>query len=258
MTNSLLVDNRADHITIITLNRPDHRNALDLATMHGLATAVADLEHDSQLRAVIITGAGSESFCSGLDLYEFSVRTSAEDARSMQSFMTNTLMRLERLPVPIIAAINGYALGGGSELAVACDLRIADEHTRLGFVHAKNALTTGWGASQRLLRLVGYARALDILLTSRILRAPELLAIGLANRVAEAGSSLEQAIHYAQYITQTAPRAVRGMKSLLRTGLNESFETVQDLESELFPPLWEAPEHVQSVEAYLKRDRKNS
>lgn len=258
MTNSLLVDNRTDHITILTLNRPAQRNALDLATMHALAHAVTTLENDPLIRAVIITGAGSESFCSGLDLYEFSIRTSADEARSMLSLMSDTLMRLENLPVPVIAAINGYALGGGSELAVACDLRIADEQTRLGFVHAKNALTTGWGASQRLLRIVGYARAMDILLTSRVLRAPELLAIGLANRVVEAGSSLEHAIHYAQYISQNSLAVVKGMKALLQTSLNEPFETVQNLERELFPPLWEAPEHVRSVEAYLRRDRKNS
>jgi enoyl-CoA hydratase len=256
MTNSLLVENRTDHITVLTINRPAQRNALDLATMRALAEAVACLAADSELRAIIITGAGNSSFCSGGDLVELHQYPSADDGRMMINLMGDTLLALERLPVPVIAAINGYALGGGSELALVCDLRIADDQTRMGFVQAKMALTPGWGAGQRLLRLVGYAQAMDMLLTGRILHAPELLANGLVNRVVEAGSAKEQALHYAQNITHLALPVIHSIKALLQAGLNQPYEAALQTERDLFPSLWAAEPHIQAVEAFLKRDRK--
>ncbi|MCA0457618.1 MAG: enoyl-CoA hydratase/isomerase family protein [Chloroflexi bacterium] len=258
MTNTLLVDQRNDHITVLTLNRAEQRNALDFATMHALAEAIGCLAAEPELRAVIITGAGSDAFCSGGDLHELHHYASEADGRMMISLMGDALMALERLPVPVIAAMNGYALGGGSELALACDLRIADEKTRMGFVQAKMGLTTGWGAGQRLLRLVGYARAMDMLLSSRVMHAPELLAVGLVNRVVEKGSALEHALHYAQHVTQHAPLAIRGMKTLLQAGINQSYEQALQTERELFPPLWADEPHIRAVEAFFKRDRGHS
>lgn len=255
MTNSLLVENRADHITILTINRPDQHNALDLATMRAFAEAIAQLAADTDLRAVIITGAGGESFCSGGDLHELSDYSTADDARMMISLMGDALLTLERLPVPTIAAINGYALGGGSELALACDLRIADDQTRMGFIQAKMALTPGWGAGQRLLRLVGYAQAMDLLLTSRVLHAPELLASGLVNRVVEVGTAQEHALHYAQHIGHLALPVLHSIKALLQAGLNQPYQTALQIERDLFPSLWTAEPHLQAVEAFLKRDR---
>lgn len=258
MTNSLLVDHRSDHITILTINRPAQRNALDLATMNALAKTITCLAADLDLRAVIITGAGSESFCSGGDLVELSNYPNAEDARMMITLMGDALLALERLPVPVIAAINGYALGGGSELALTCDLRIADDQTRMGFVQVKMALTPGWGAGQRLLRLVGYSRAMELLLSGQVMRAPELLASGLVNRILEAGSALEHALHYAQQITHHDLPVIQSIKSLLQAGLNQTYDTALQTERDLFPPLWAAGPHLQAVEAFLKRERKTS
>ena len=258
MTNSLLVENRTDHITILTINRPVQRNALDLATMRAFAETVTCLATDPELRAVIITGTGKESFCSGGDLIELHQYSTADDARLMITLMGDTLLALERLPVPVIAAINGYALGGGSELALACDLRIADDQTRMGFVQAKLALTPGWGAGQRLLRLVGYARAMDLLLTSRIIHAPELLASGLVNRVVEEGAALEQAIHYAQHFSHLALPVIHSIKALLQAGLTQPYDTALQTERDLFPSLWAAEPHLQAVDAFLKRDRKTT
>ena len=168
MTNKLLIENRADGVTILTFNRPETRNALDLETMQAFRDAVDDLAHESKLRAVILTGAGSDAFCSGGDLIELSGYPSEADARNMIGLMGDALLKLERLPVPVIAAINGYALGGGSEVAMACDLRIADGTARMAFVQIRMALTPGWGAGQRLLRLVGYARAMRVIGTGGV------------------------------------------------------------------------------------------
>lgn len=258
MTNTLLVDHRSDHITILTINRPAQRNALDLATMRAFAEAIDCLAQDTHLKAIIITGAGRDAFCSGGDLHELHSYTSEADGRMMSSLMGDALLALERLPVPVIAAMNGYALGGGSELALACDLRIADAETRMGFVQAKLALTPGWGAGQRLLRLVGYARAMDMLLTSRIMHAPELLADGLVNRVVETGTALEHALHYAQHVTQHAPRAVHGIKTLLQAGLTHPYEHALRIERELFPPLWADDPHNHAVQAFINRNRGQS
>lgn len=253
MTDTLLIDKQPDGIVVLTINRPAARNALNLATMRDLASTISQLADDASLRAVIITGAGTDAFCSGGDLNELSQFPSAEDGLNMVELMGDALLALERLPVPVIAAINGYALGGGSELALACDLRVVDETTRMGFVQVRMGLTPGWGAGQRLLRLVGYSRALDMLATGRIMHAPELLANGLVNRVVEQGAALTHALNAARSIVNAAPDVIRGIKALLQAGLNQPYETALQTERAIFPPLWDAEPHHQAVEAFLAR-----
>jgi enoyl-CoA hydratase/carnithine racemase len=255
MTNKLLTEHRPDGTAVLTFNRPEARNALDLETMHCLTEEITRLENNPGLRAVVLTGAGEEAFCSGGDLIELSQYPTAEDARRMITLMGDALLRLERLPVPVIAAINGYALGGGSEVALACDLRIADEGARMAFVQIKMGLTPGWGAGQRLLRLVGYPRAMEMLLRGNVMRGPELLAAGLVNRVVEAGSALHHALRMAEHIAASPPDVVRGIKRVLQAGLNRPYETALDIEREVFPPLWAADAHIQAVENFLKRER---
>ena len=226
--------------------------------MEAFAETVTRLSADAELRAVIVTGAGKQSFCSGGDLIEHSRYTTVDDGHRMTSIMGNALLALERLPVPIIAAINGYALGGGSELALACDVRIADDQTRMGFVQAKLGLTPGWGAGQRLLRAVGYSKAMDLLLTNRIMHTPELLALGLVNRVVDTGTALDHAILYAGTFCQHPSKTVRSIKALLQAGLNQAYEQALQTERSLFPPLWAAESHLKAVEAFLNRERKTS
>ena len=173
----------------------------------------------------------------------------------MITLMGDALLVLENLPVPVIAAINGYALGGGSEIALACDLRIVDETTRAGFVQIRNGLTPGWGAGQRLLRLVGYARALELLVTGRIMHAPELEALGLANRVVPTGTALNHALDFAHQIAQSPPAVVRAIKSLLQAGINQPYEAALKTERALFPPLWAAEPHLKAVETFVNRQK---
>lgn len=255
MSDKLLFQRQADGVAVLTINRPEARNALDLETMRALADSIAQMAADPDLRAVVLTGAGEQAFCSGGDLFELSRYPAAEDALSMITLMGDALLALERLPVPVIAAINGYALGGGSEVALACDLRIADEQARLGFVQMRMALTPGWGAGQRLLRAVGYARALDLLLSSHILHAPELLSLGLVNRVVEAGTALAHALTYARHIAALPPDVVRAMKALLQAGLTRPYDEALRFERALFPPLWAAEPHQRAVERFLNRSR---
>lgn len=249
----VLLDRLPEGIGVITFNRPQARNALNLAAMRRFAETVEALHGLDDLRAVVVTGAGRDSFCAGGDLVELAGMPTESDAFGFITLMGDALRRLESLPVPVIAAINGYALGGGSEIAVACDLRVVDESAQMGFVQMKMALTPGWGAGQRLLRLVGYGRALDILLHARPMHAPELLALGLASQVAPTGQALDAALTLARQIAQLPAEVVRATKRLLWAGLTQPYDDALRAERDLFPALWAAEPHLAAVEKFLKR-----
>jgi enoyl-CoA hydratase len=241
-------------IATLTFNRPHARNALTLDAMRAFAEAVETLHTwaGDGLRAAILTGAGTAAFCAGGDLVDLADKPTEADALAFITVMGDALAQLERLPVPVIAALNGYALGGGSEIALACDLRIVDETAQMGLVQMRLALTPGWGAGQRLLRAVGYARALDILLQARPMPAPELLALGLAAQIAPAGEALAAAQAYAQQVASHPPEAVRAAKALLWAGVTQPYADALRFERELFPPLWAAEPHLSAVERFLR------
>ncbi|PJF22842.1 MAG: crotonase [Phototrophicales bacterium] len=255
MINEIEYTQDTNGIVTIQFNRPTALNALNLAAMQQFATLITQLQTNTNIRAVILTGAGQEAFCSGGDLFELSRYPSEEDARRFIILMGDALLQLEKLPIPVIAAINGYALGGGSEIAVACDMRIVDERVRMGFVQIRLALTPGWGAGQRLMRLVGYSKAMDLLLRGHIIRADELLTLGLANKVVEAGTAYDHALHFAKHIADLPPDVVRGIKALLRAGLGQPYEQALQTEREIFPPLWAAEPHLKAVDDFLKRQQ---
>jgi enoyl-CoA hydratase len=254
-SEKLLVERDSNGITVIMFNRPQVMNALDLETMTQFAQAVDAMQSDAELRAVILTGAGEEAFCSGGDLHELSALTSEADARDFITIMGDALLKLERLPVPVIAAINGYALGGGSEVAVACDMRIMDDQTRLGFVQIRLGLTPGWGAGQRLMRLVGYSRAMGLLLQGKAIFADEIDTLGLATRIVEQGTALDYALDFAGHIAKQSPEVVRGVKALLRAGLEHPYEEALQIERDIFPPLWASDAHLRAVGKFLEKSR---
>jgi enoyl-CoA hydratase/carnithine racemase len=255
MMDTLQVNRTENGIVTLTFNRPEAMNALTLAMMESFREAVLSLKNDASLRVVIVTGAGEKAFCSGGDLNELSAYPAEDDARHMITLMGDALLALENLPVPVIAAVNGYALGGGTEIALACDLRVVDEAVRFGMVQVKMALTPGWGAGQRLLRAVGYARAMQILLQGKPMSAGEIQALGLVNSVVPAGKALEAALSLAGEIAAVPPDVARGIKALLRAGLTQPYHEALQTERTIFPPLWAAEAHVQAVERFLKRER---
>jgi len=256
MNEPILLQQPSDGVTVLLFNRPQALNALDLASMHLFAKTIDDLRQQARTRVLILAGAGQEAFCSGGDLHQLRHQTSAEDARAMITVMGDALLALERLPFPTIAAINGYALGGGSEIALACDLRLVDQAARLGFVQINMALTPGWGAGQRLLRLVGYARALEILLGGAAMNAEQIVQAGLAHHIVPQGQALESAREWASSIAKRPPDVVRGIKALLQAGLNHDYQSALAMERELFPPLWAAEAHLQAVERFFQRRKR--
>ncbi len=257
MPDKLHLTHRDNGVAIITFNRPQALNALDLEMMPIFAGMLQALAGDEQLRAVIITGAGEKAFSSGGDLTQLKDKVSEADGDYLSQVMSDALLALEQLPVPVIAAINGYALGGGSEIALACDMRVVDENVRFGLVQIKMALTPGWGAGQRLSRLVGYARALEILLRGQVLTAAELSALGLANQIAPTGQALAAALTLADEIANHDSAVVRSIKHLLQAAWHQPYAQALQTEHALFAPLWAAQPHWHAVQQFFNR-QKNS
>lgn len=253
MIDTLQTKKYENGVLVITFNRPHALNAINLETMQAFRNTAHQLADDDSLRVVILTGAGNRAFCSGGDLAELSQHPSEDDAREFITIMADALLAIEKLPVPVIAAINGFALGGGSEIALACDMRIVDAKVKMGLVQIGMALTPGWGAGQRLLRIIGYSKAMELLLKGEILRADDLTSLGLANDVVPEGEALRFALDFANEIAERPPYVVRGIKTLLQAGLNHSYEAALKIEQDIFPPLWADEAHSQAVEAFFKR-----
>jgi len=246
---------RASSIAILSIHRPEVCNAMDWETMDAFRQKIGNTHTNPQIKVLIITGS-EKAFISGGDLNVLHKATSRQDGIRLSQGMTDALNRLETLPIPVIAAINGPARGGGAEIALACDLRVVSSDATLGFVQISLGLTPGWGGGQRLLHCVGYARAFELLLTGRILDAEEMQAIGLATAIAPPSQALPRAMLLAKAIADKPPEAVRAIKSMLKTGLSTGRSTAMMLEQSIFPDLWTSMAHRKAVESF--RDRKKT
>ncbi|MBI3029419.1 MAG: enoyl-CoA hydratase/isomerase family protein, partial [Candidatus Rokubacteria bacterium] len=205
---------REGGIAVLTIDRPEAKNALNLETIEAFSKVVDGLARDPALRAVVVTGAGGD-FVAGGDLKDFLRLESPEAGKRMSQRTQSVLARLEALEVPVIAAIEGVALGGGAEVSLACDLRIASESASIAFKQVSLGIMVGWGGGQRLLRIVGRSRALRLLLTGATLTAREAAGIGLVDEVAPAGEALEGALRLARQIAAQPAQAVRATKRAL-------------------------------------------
>ena len=237
-------------IAIWTVARPETKNALSFTVMEALDLAIASAAHARELRAIVLTGDG-DVFVSGGDLRELRAKASAADAERLSDMGKKICDGLGALDVPVIAALNGAAIGGGAELAVACDLRIADPSATLCFKHVRMGLTTSWGTLARLLHLVGPSTSARLLYTAHDVRAKEAAALGLVDAVADQGASVATAIAWARDIAKGSPTAVAEMKRLLRHASPE-VEIVRARERERFVAMWTSPDHREAVEAFFE------
>jgi enoyl-CoA hydratase len=237
-------------IAIWTVCRPETKNALSSAVMEALDLAIAGAAHDPDLRAIILTGEGNV-FVSGGDLRELREKTSAADAERLSDAGMKICDGLGALDVPVIAAINGAAIGGGAELAVACDLRIADPAAKVCFKHVRMGLTTSWGTLGRLLSLVGPSTAARLLYLAHEVRAAEAASLGLIDSVSEEGASLAAAIAWAKDVAKGSPGAITEMKRLLRDAKSAS-ANVRARERERFVATWTSHHHHEAVEAFFE------
>jgi enoyl-CoA hydratase len=241
-----------DGVAGLTLNRPDALNALNWQAMDQFAAAVDRLHERTDLRAVIVHGAG-RAFCSGGDLFELHEFPQFEDGLRLATIMGDALDRLESLPCPTIAAIEGPALGGGAEIALACDMRVMAEGATLGMMHVRLAISSAWGGGQRLLRLVGYPLALEWMTIGRVLSAEEARHHGLTSRVVPTGEAVEQARQLAASISRQDADAVRAIKRFLRAGADLPYDQALAAERSEFPKLWAAAAHLKASENFVAR-----
>jgi len=241
-----------DRVATLTIRRPDVKNAIDLATMDELGEAVAALEADRTVQAVILTGAGG-TFVSGGDLRSLETLEGIEAGRAMSRRMQGILLRLEGLEVPVIAAIEGYALGGGAEVALACDMRIAAADAWIGFKQIAMGIMVGWGGGQRLRALVGRGRALELLLTGDVVTGEEAHRLGIVERVVPPGKALAEAEALARRVAAQPPLAVRAIKRALYQGEAMPREQGIAYEAECFAVLWGSRDHGEAVQAHFAR-----
>jgi enoyl-CoA hydratase len=226
---------RVDEFAVITLNRPEALNALSFALIADLGCKLDEIAQ-SDARALLIVGAGEKAFCAGADIRELTGRSLTDQKRGAETGQA-TFAQIERLPMPSIAIINGYAFGGGLELALACTLRIAARNARMALPEIKLGLIPGYGGTQRLPRLIGEARAMDMILTGRTVDADEALRIGLVQRVAE-GDPLSAGIAYARefsgYSLPVLGFAREAVGRALATPLHEGLRIEADLSTLAF------------------------
>lgn len=239
-------------VTLLTVNRPEQRNAIDFATMEELEEALSLLEQNESLRVLVLTG-GGETFVSGGDLKDFQVLVTAEDGKRMARRMGSILTRVSRLPVPVIAALNGPAVGGGTEVALACDLRVAAANAYFSFRQVTMGIMTAWGGAPRLLALLGFSRALHYLLTAERIMPEQALHMGLVQRVTPEGQAVKGAIELAQQIASQPPLAVRAIKRTLQQIFGVSFDAAAAIEVQEFGEVWASEDHLEAVNAFFAK-----
>jgi enoyl-CoA hydratase len=247
-----LILERGDGVAVVTVNRPKVLNALDTATLDELRRTVLALRHDADVRAVILTGAGDKAFIAGADINELAVQSPA-GGRDHAMRGQHVLDLIEQMGKPVIAAINGYALGGGCELAMACTLRIAADTAKLGQPEINLGIIPGYAGTQRLARLVGRGGALEILLTGDQLSAQEAHRLGLVNRVVPAAERMGEARRLAAALAAKAPLAVRYIIDAVHKGLQMSFAEAQAYEATLFGLVASTEDMREGTRAFLEK-----
>src|SRR5438876_321295 len=230
--DNLLLE-RESAVAIVTINRPKVLNALNARTLDELGRAVLDLKHDDGVRVVIVTGAGEKSFVAGADISELAVQTPT-GGRELALTGQHVLDAIENLGKPVIAAINGYALGGGCELAMACTIRIAADTAKLGQPEINLGIIPGYAGTQRLGRIVGKGRALELLLTGDQITAQEALHLGLVNRVVPVAVLMTETKKLAAALAAKAPVAIRYILEAVHKGLEMPLAQAQIFEATLF------------------------
>jgi enoyl-CoA hydratase len=248
-----IVVTREERIAILTFNRPKVLNALSHATMGELTAAVDELGQDPNVRCIILTGAGDKAFVAGADINELRAISSAADGAAFATRGQDTFFKIENLDKPVIAAINGYALGGGCELAMACDIRVAADSAKLGQPEINLGIIPGYGGTQRLPRLVGKGRAKWLILTGDLITAQEALRIGLVDIVVPAAQLMDRARELAETIAAKAPLAVAWAKRSINIGSETDLVTACAYEASQFGLVCGTEDRIEGTSAFLEK-----
>jgi enoyl-CoA hydratase/carnithine racemase len=240
---------REETFVVITLNRPP-ANAISETLMRELNAAMVSVERDDTVRSVIVTGAGDRIFCAGADLGS---AFSGGDVDSFIRFGNSVLRRIERFPKPVIAAINGHALGGGCEISMACHLRLLKETARMGQTESNLGIIPGYGGTQRLPRLIGRTKALEYLILGTQIPAGECLALGLVNRLCKEGETLNDARALARQIAKRPPIATRLIIEAVDEGLEAPMDKALDIETRAFLETLRTEDAAEGIQAFFAK-----
>lgn len=247
-----LIYEKKDNIGVLTINRPDKLNALSNELTEELKQFLNDAERDAGLRVLVITGAGEKAFVAGADINELVVRDGIM-GRDVSRFRQDLFARIENLPIPVIAAVNGYALGGGLELALACNIRIASEKAQFGAPEVKLGIIPGDGGTQRLPRLIGLGRAMELVLTGDFIDATEAYRIGLVNRVVPPEELMEDVMGLAKKIASRPPLAIKYAKEAVNRSQEGDTASGYALESFLHALACTTEDKAEGVAAFLEK-----
>ncbi|WP_026506964.1 enoyl-CoA hydratase-related protein [Butyrivibrio sp. MC2013] len=248
---SLVLYEQKDKIAVITINRPEALNALNSAVLDEL-DAVLDNVNLDEVRALVLTGAGDKSFVAGADIGEMSTLSKAE-GEAFGKKGNDVFRKLETLPIPVIAAVNGFALGGGCEISMSCDIRLCSDNAMFGQPEVGLGITPGFGGTQRLARLVGAGMAKQLIYTARNIKADEALRIGLVNAVYTQEELLPAAEKMAATIAGNAPIAVRACKKAINDGLQTDIDAALVIEEKLFGSCFESEDQREGMANFLRK-----
>jgi enoyl-CoA hydratase len=243
---------RQDGIAIVTMNRPEALNAFNSEQLTAMIDTFRSLKADREVRCVVLTGAGQRAFAAGADIKEM-VDKSPEEGLAFGRLGHGAANAIEGLPQPVIAAVNGFALGGGSELALACDFRLASENAVFAQPEVGLGIPPGWGATQRLTRLVGPGVAAELILTGRRVKADEALRIGLVNAVFSLDDLLPEATKLARQIAANSPRAVAGAKRLMQLAFNGQIASGLETEVRIFGESFGSADQREGMGAFVEK-----
>ncbi|WP_416826130.1 enoyl-CoA hydratase [Ectobacillus polymachus] len=244
-----IVEYHTNHVAIVTLNRPKQANALSLSLLEELQEVWKQLRENSDVRVVILTGAGEKAFCAGADLKERAGMNEAEVRRAV-TLIRETVNQVEQLPQPVIAAINGIALGGGTELCLACDIRIASETATLGLTETSLAIIPGAGGTQRLPRLVGLGRAKELIYTARRITGVEAKEYSLVEDTVQADELLPKALEIAERIAQNGPIAIKAAKQAISEGMQVDLQSGLQVEMKAYETIIPTKDRLEGLQAF--------
>jgi enoyl-CoA hydratase len=253
MPDQYILVEREDPIAVVTLNRADKLNALNWALVAELADRLEELDHDPAIRCVVLTGAGDRAFAAGADIAEMSDKSAID----MASSGFDSWDRIRRLKMPLVAAVGGFALGGGHELALHCDLIVASEKAQFGQPEILIGVMPGAGGTQRLARTIGKYRAMELCLTARRITAQEAHEWGIVNRLVPDGQHLEEAKKLAREVAAQAPVAVRLIKEAILAAFDTPLEQGLLHEKRLFALLFASEDQKEGMRAFLAKEKPN-
>ncbi|MBP1663616.1 MAG: 3-hydroxybutyryl-CoA dehydratase [Bacteroidetes bacterium] len=248
-----LIIQQEGFIATITINAPKTLNALNVEILNELSNVFDKLNTDESVRVIVITGT-ERSFVSGADIQSMTGMGYA-DAKAFAELGASVLRKIETLQKPVIASVNGYALGGGCELAMACDIRIASTKAKFGLPEVSLGITPGFSGTQRMSRLIGFAKAKELIFTGKIINAVEAMNIGLVNKVVEPGLLTEEVMTMAQAIAVQAPVAVVNAKKAINDGWDLCMEDGIKLEMELFARCFDTQDQKKGMKAFLNKQK---